>query len=519
MSKKSVDQLFELIKSLTKSEKRYFKLISSRHTIGDENNYIVLFDYLDKLDDYDEKELILHFKGEAFLNNFSITKRRLYDHILNALDAFHQGSSIDAQLYKSIHSADILYNKSLYEQCGKILRSAEKLARKHERFAILLEISKRKKKLLENIGYAHVELQEMAEIVENEKTYIDHLFSYSTLWTLKSELFMELSRRGVSRTDDSETNFKQIFDALNKEIKSNDLSSESMYLAYHAKSAYHYAVHDFEACLIDLQKNMELFQANPVFLAEHPNSYFSVLTNAIFVNEKLGKFNDAKALLQTLKQFPRTSGIDLSEDLQIKLFSSTSSIELSSCLLRGDFSAALELIPMVERGLTLYQDKISPQRRAFLAFKCGTVALGAQKYSEALKWINQVLNDSKLDASDDILAFTHILDLIIHIELKNDKLLPYALKSTERFLKSRNILHNFEKVMLRFVNKLVKTNNVFESEKHWENLYEELVSLKRDSHQNVGLDYFDFESWAKSKIKRQSFEEIIRSKFITLARA
>jgi len=243
------------------------------------------------------------------------------------------------------------------------------------------------------------------------------------------------------------------------------------------------------------------------------------LTNAIFVNEKLGKFNDAKSMLQTLKAFPETFGIDLSEDLQIKLFSSTSSIELSSCLIRGDFSAALDLIPIIERGLVLYQDKISPQRKAFLAFKCATVALGAQKYSDALKWINQVLNDSKLDASEDILAFTHILDLIVHIELKHDKLLPYALKSTQRFLKSRNILHNFEKVMLRFVNKLVKTNNVFDTQNHWEDLYTELVSLKQDSHQNVGLDYFDFESWAKSKIKRQSFEEIIRTKYVALARA
>ena len=32
--------LFELISSLTMSEKRYFKLFSSRHVIGDSNDYI-----------------------------------------------------------------------------------------------------------------------------------------------------------------------------------------------------------------------------------------------------------------------------------------------------------------------------------------------------------------------------------------------------------------------------------------------------------------------------------------------
>jgi len=83
MSKRVKESVHELIKSLTKSEKRYFKLISSRHTIGDENNYVILFDAIEKQIEYDEQALFQQFKGAAFLNKFAITKRRLYDHILN----------------------------------------------------------------------------------------------------------------------------------------------------------------------------------------------------------------------------------------------------------------------------------------------------------------------------------------------------------------------------------------------------------------------------------------------------
>lgn len=38
MSNKASDSLHRLIKSLTKPEKRYFKVFSSRHVIGDQNN-------------------------------------------------------------------------------------------------------------------------------------------------------------------------------------------------------------------------------------------------------------------------------------------------------------------------------------------------------------------------------------------------------------------------------------------------------------------------------------------------
>ena len=152
MSSKVNHALFDLIHSMTKSEKRYFKLLSSRHTIGEENNYVRIFDYLDKQEEYDEDKLFKDFKGESFLNRFSITKKRLYDHVLSALDSFHVSHSIDAQLHKMLHSSNILFEKSLYDQSRRILVSAEKLARKHERSHILLQVLAKRKNVIETHG-------------------------------------------------------------------------------------------------------------------------------------------------------------------------------------------------------------------------------------------------------------------------------------------------------------------------------------------------------------------------------
>lgn len=156
MSTKVKEALFELIKSLSKSEKRYFKLLSSRHTIGDENNYVKLFDFIDKQTAYDEDAIFIEFKDEAFLHRFSITKKRLYDHVLSALDAFHATNSVDAQLFKMLHSADILFNKSLYDQCARVLRSAEKLAEKNKRYTLLAEISQKIKGWLKTMLILHL---------------------------------------------------------------------------------------------------------------------------------------------------------------------------------------------------------------------------------------------------------------------------------------------------------------------------------------------------------------------------
>ncbi|MGZ6540063.1 MAG: hypothetical protein ACXVEB_16925, partial [Bacteroidia bacterium] len=102
MSNKASDNLFQLIKSLNKSEKRYFNLYASRHTIGEKNNYIILFEAIDKQSEYDEELILKQFKKETFVNKFSIAKSRLYDVVLDSLTAFHSGSSIDAQLKRDL---------------------------------------------------------------------------------------------------------------------------------------------------------------------------------------------------------------------------------------------------------------------------------------------------------------------------------------------------------------------------------------------------------------------------------
>ena len=69
MPNRSTDELFQLIRSLDKSEKRMFKLFLKRSDGTEDLKVIRLFDALDKMDEYDE-ELLLK-------KNKSIKKQQL----------------------------------------------------------------------------------------------------------------------------------------------------------------------------------------------------------------------------------------------------------------------------------------------------------------------------------------------------------------------------------------------------------------------------------------------------------
>ncbi len=510
MSSKVNEALFDLINSMSKSEKRYFKLMSSRHTIGAENNYVRLFDFIDKQESYDEDDLFEAFNGEAFLNRFSITKKRLYDHILASLDSFHTNGSIEAQLFKMLHSADILFEKSLYDQSRRVLRSAEKLAVKNEKPEILLLVSKKQKRLLETSGYLEISNKNIQELFEKESESIDSIQVYNKIWTIKSKLFAHLSKKGVARSEEEIGDYKDVCIELLDENTFWTVNIETTYLYHHTLSAYYYAVGDLENSLEHLKVNLEHINTKSINPIE-ANKKVSVYTNAIYVSDKLGYHKQSSKYLQNLKEIARS--IDSNEDLAIKLFSSISSIEFSMCLKKGDFITAQRISQSVEEKLEAYGDKIVPIRKAFLEFKLAVVSMGNGDFNDALKWVNRILNDSNLDKTEDIIGFTQLLDLLIHIELNHNKLLPYSLKSTMRFFKTRNRLYGFEKVLLQFIGKLIKCEDRFEVEIIWEELYNELGTLKDDCFESIALEYFDFAAWAESKLKRKSFDVVIREKY------
>jgi hypothetical protein len=515
MSSKVSDFLHELISSLTKSEKRYFKLLSSRHTIGEENNYILLFDFIDKQDTYDENELKEHFKGESFLNKLSITKKRLYDHILNALDNFHSQSNIEAQIFKMIHSAEILSQKSLYAHAKKTLISAEKQAEKHELTNILIHIRTKYKALLEKNNYIDIQEKQLSEILFQDEYLQDKSRDESTLWNIKSQLFQHMAHHGIARTDQEKSEYIFIFNKLDKLPIIEDPSSESIYLRNHIKSAFYFSTQDLANSFEALKENLHLFKTRDKLIKAHPDRYLSILTNLVYTAEQLSQLEKAGEYFTELKQLEESfASTNQDLDLQIKLFSAVSSIELSIMTQKGNYLESRQIVNKIESGIDTFNGSIPSIRKAYLWFKIATIQLANQEPQLAIKTLRKILNDSELDKKEDIVSFAHLLELFIYIELGDLEYLSHASRSTKRFLTSRNRLFTFEQELLNFVTKYASTKNKFDRIERWENLHKSLAELTKDPYQASGLEYFDFLTWAESKINNSSFIELSRNKFL-----
>ncbi len=512
MSKKASDNLFRLIKSLSSPEKRYFKVFSSRHTLGEQNNYVKLFDAIDAQGSYDEASILQKFRKEAFINKFSIAKARLNEAILRSLDAFHSSSSIDAVLKRELHCAEILYKKTLYGHCAKALASAKRLALKYEKHSTLLEIFQWEKRLIEKDNYAGLSEKEIDNLLRADELIAEKIRNFNEYWNIKSRFFQLLNRTGKVRNQEELANFKKIIDNTLLKAENKALSYETKYLFYHIYSAYYFGIGDYEKSYQNLKRNVELIESNTEMFKEEPNIYFSVLTNIIYIASQLKKYDEVFIYLKKLREVPQTMDTSKNEDLEVKLFSSAYSIELTLYNQMGDFEKALALEPKIEEGLEKYSGKMNKVREAYFYSNIAIANYAMGKHSAALKWINGLLNNVGIEESQDIHCFTQLLNLIVHMELKNDRLLPYTFKSTHRYLSSRNRVYKFENAFLDFTGKIMKAQKREEQTKYYKELHSKLLELANDPFEKTVFEYFDFISWTESRIERVPFRQIVEEK-------
>ncbi len=512
MSGKHSDSLHRLIHSLSKQEKRHFKIFASRHTIGEQNNYVLLFDAIEKMKEYDETVLLKKFKGESSLNNFSITKSRLYETILRSLDVFHHNSSVDAQLWKELHYTEILYKKTLYDQCAKRLKSARKLAEKYEKHAVLVQIHALEKSLAEKDSYSGMRDENILDVLAEDRKVAEDIRVYNELWNVKSRLFLLLNTKGRARGSEQLDEFRHLIDASLQQQKPEVLSVNARFMYHHTYSAYYFAITDAENCRIHLAANVSLIESNTDIFRDEPNVYFGVLTNLIYVCSRLKLYKEVLENLKKLRSLPEKLDTARNEDLEIKLFSSAYSLELTLYNSIGHFDKAMELVPKIEEGLQRFEGRISKLREAHFIISVAVAYYGEGKFQQSLKWTSRLLNDSEIGENEWIFAVAQVFALILHIELNNFDVLPYVGRSVQRYLKTRNRAYQFENVFLKFAEKISKADDAKTIQPLYEELNVNLRKLDEDHFEKTAFEYFDFPAWAESKARNISFREIVSEK-------
>ena len=211
MPNRSSDTLFQLVKSLKKSEKRNFKLYVKRNTASEDLKIIYLFDALDKMDVYDETELLKKNK-KLSKQQLSNVKAHLYKQILSSLRLIRSEQNIVIQLHEQLDYAEILYNQGLYLQSLKVLDRIKEYARTYYQYSLLLETLFFEQK----IEALHItrSMQDRADrLAADMQAVNDQLQLAGKLSRLSLQLYSWYIQHGVARNEQDEIAVKEFFES------------------------------------------------------------------------------------------------------------------------------------------------------------------------------------------------------------------------------------------------------------------------------------------------------------------
>ncbi|MBL7944193.1 MAG: hypothetical protein JNM00_15595 [Flavobacteriales bacterium] len=496
MANKKSDSLFRLVHSLTKAEKRYFRIFSSRHIIGDNNSYMVLFDAIEKQKAFDEDALIKSLKKHAFSNRISITKNRLYNAILRSLDSFYTASDPEFQARRLVESASILYRKGLYDQSKKVLVSAEKLARRQKLNNILLDICAWEQKLAEKNNYEDITAAAVKDIYSRGKQAMSELGSNIEWWNLKSTLFMELYRGGKMHNEENLIALRERVESLPPQSEIGGMSPTNRFLYHQVHSAWHFARGNYEACYPHLVENLTLVNKNRSFFKSEPGLYISLLANTIYTGARCGQMTDAGARLHELRRLTNAESARSAQQA-VNMFAIRVSTELVLLLARNEAVPAAQLAE-IEHELKTFDARLSQVRKAQLYFNLAALHLVSARAHDALRYIHKLVNTLESNKAADIYAMAHLLGLVVHIDLGNYDLLHYNMRSVKRLLLAKNRLGKFEEVLLEFAAQSMRKRKPSDESAMYGKFIEDLTHLKA-SEGAQAFEYFDFIAWAKKK--------------------
>ena len=487
---KPSDELHQLVKNLSMSEKRYFKIFSSRHVIGGQNNYTRLFDAIEKQEIYDEQKIKNTFAKETFISHLPSEKHYLYNHILESLNSFHKERTFLTRYANIIVTIEILFNKGLFEQCKRVIKKAKAEAYSLEKFPILNLIIR-----WETLIFIKDEdVKNLYKSFDEELRILEVIRIQSALMRIAFRIQIEIYKGNISQAfyKSQEAEIKKYFPPK-KEVN-------SFWAKYYNFSgmALIYSMRNMQLQQYNCYKEINaLMQNASQFIVDLPRIYHSNNNNLVNLMFILEKNDEAKQLIQHQRTFMQTYKIK-NPALAKVIFMNTNESELYLFYRSEQYDKGVELIKRIEPELKKISLLFSPIIFDLL-YMMAAVTLCAEDYKSAVKWLNKILNTEKeMNIRMELRINSRLLYLITLYE-KEDLFFDNQYNSVKRFMAQEK--------GYKTQSKILEVIHLFADEKPSEikknkvkQIYKSIKADRKKLRADVIDKQFDFEQWIEEQL-------------------
>lgn len=502
-------ELFSLIKSLTKSEKRNFKLHAGRNRTKGQLKFIELFDILDKAENYNEDHIIKRLKNVP-KSKLANLKRHLYTRILSSLRVITISKKPNVELRGLIDYAYILYDKAFYLEALKVLDKAKRHAEKYYLYYMHLTIIEFEKR----IESRHITRsgKDKAKLLISESTRINQKVSDSIdLSNIRTHLHGKYIQSGHFQSKEERIELEEFFNKAIKNIDENKLGPiEKVYL-FQSYVWYNYILLDFEQCLSYAEKWLQTLQSETLLIERDVDLYLRgfhyVLSSCFHLkdNQRLNNY------LDKVESFRKSNYKRFNQVTKITSFQYVHSARLNKVIIQGNFNEGHYIISKAIKRIKKYHTNMDAHRILVFYFKFAWIYLGDSNYSKSIFYLNKIINNELPKLREDLQIYSRLMFLMCHYELDNFDMFSYSIKSFKPYF---NKLKNIYPLQVITQDTFLQLADSPQSEHKliMGKALSHLKELQKNSYYNVSFTYLDLISWLEAKISNKSLADIVKNK-------
>lgn len=503
------EAVFDLIQSMSKAEKRNFKLYATRLSGNQEAKFVSLFDCMDTLEEYDETKILQRcpIKKEQLPN----MKAHLYKQILVSIRLLDVQRTVPMQLREQIDFARILYNKGLFRQTAKILEKAKEQALFYEQLTTAIEIIEFQR-MLNTQDVTHGLIVKSSTASRQVAELSAKIANINELSNACSQLYALYLQLGYARTQRDLDLIEQAFGTVLAKYNNVQFSFLEHIYFCEAQAWYNYIRHDMLACYRNVCRWLQLFDG-----ASHMKTlmYDSYLRGYSRLLEGLYLLRSYRRFMQRFSQFESEADAigSINETARMFFLQVYYINKINRHFWEGTFAEGIQIIPEVEAYIRSYSTQLNIHHRMVFYYKIACLYFGNGDYRKCMNYLGKIISTRDARIHRDLQCFARILNLIASYEAGIDYNLDYQVRSVCMFLVKMNDMHEVQKELIAFLKRL---NSIYATSLKEElyKLYQRLKPYEHHPYEQRTFYYLDILSWLESKQKGVLVAEIIRQRFL-----
>lgn len=510
--KTSTQGLWELINSMSRNEKLFFKNETTDSRNGKIPLYIQLFDCIARQKKYDEDAIIQMLSPSITKKNLAYQKHYLYNLLNDSLVRFDNRDNPEQHIYKNIQLIRVKRKKGLLEEALILWKKTMQQARDVELFSMSQLLKKEFEKMI-MFSSVQVKYDELHEIFRSNKLTYDNYADMITLRDIYAEIVM-LRRKGHFDFDEKG---KEVIRELMKRVSAmaHGVSSPSFWHRHYTRmclATLHFLSKSPDKSMPLIRDGVKDWWAHQTFIESEPEHYIELLYLVNYAGIMHGDFEYVESVFnnpagELIKDERAKAGFEAVKYLALnKIYNKT-----------ARYQDVKKLLGQMKEEYTKWEPLLNAELNRTICFSLGIGSFVMDNYTESLQFIRRGITYFK-DGREEQLVFAHLFLLLIQYMIGNPKLFEAQHKSTYAYLYKKKKLDQFEKTLMHCFYDSFYLQSQKEKSAVFQKALGELEQNKSSDIQSSILNIFNFQGWLNSQLQRISYKDYVKKKYMETAK-